>query len=200
MALLSGNIADVYLCSGAGTTFTGEACTLTSGTTYQIDDTAKRIWDLTANFTVYDGVTALASTAYKIVYGTGKVILASAPGGAVTVTGKYLTASQLAQCQKWSLNTGPNLQDVSVFGSAWEQKEAVLQKASITVGRFMSAGTIFFTELGNPLVLVLYTNQVGGARYVAVAYMDTDSVEVSEGAIIGESVNFTTTGIVDYAS
>ena len=200
MAILSGNIADVYICSGTGTTFTDEATTLVSGTTYQITDASKRIIDTTSAITVKDGATTLASTAYTVVPGTGKVILAAAPSGAVTVTGKYLTASQLAQCTKWSANIGPNLQDVSVFGSAWEQKAAVLQKGSITVNRFYATGAYFYTQLNVPMVVTLYENQSGGARYVAVCQMETDALEVSEGAIQGENVSFTTTGNVDYAS
>lgn len=195
--LLSGNVASVYLCSGAGTVFTAEACGLVSGTTYQITDTTKRIWDRNTAIVVKDGATTLDRGAYDLIYGTGKIVLNAAPAGAVTVSGAYLTASQLAQCKKWTLSAGPNLQDAAVFGDAWESKACVQRKASITVGRFYAPA--FFAQLGNPMVLVLYEAS-GGAHYVAVCHMDTDGLEVAEGALVAESLSFTATGAIDYVT
>ena len=199
MTILSGHVADVYLCSGAGTGFTNEACSLVTGTTYQITDTSKRIWDHTTAVVVKNGGVDIDPGAYSLVYGTGKIILLAAPAGAVTVTGAYLTASKLAQCTKWSLSAGPNLVDAAVFGDAWESKAALVRKASITVSRFYAGDAFFFGQIGNPMVLVLYEAS-GGAHYVAVCHMDTDGLTADEGALQAETLNFTATGAIDYVS
>lgn len=199
MAKLTGSAADVYICAGAGTPFTGEACTLVSGTTYQITDTGKRIWDLTTAVVVYDGLTTVPDSDYELVYGTGKIILAAAPAGAVTVTGAYLTASQFGQAHKWSGSFGPNLQDTPTFGDGWETKSVTSRKGSITLDRFYS-DDYFHDNLGAPFLLVLYHKQSSGQRYVAVGHMDSNSIETARDAIIGESVSFQTTGWVDYSA
>jgi len=87
MAVMLGRSADIYMAVGAGTAMTAEACTLVSGTTYQINNTAKRFWDATATWIVYDGGVPVAAGRYELVYGTGEIVLQVAPGGALTVAG-----------------------------------------------------------------------------------------------------------------
>lgn len=92
--------------SGTSTTMTGEATTNTSGKTYQIDATTKRVWDRTATFVVYDGGVDHTSDVESIDFLNGTVTFASAytVGGAVTIDGKYLPMTQLAKYRNFTLS------------------------------------------------------------------------------------------------
>jgi hypothetical protein len=104
----------VYL-SGTSTAFTGEACTLVAGTTYQIDDTAKRLWNPLVTLTVYDGAGAEVPTSVNYLYGT--VTLAEAPGGAVTVDGEYMPLHEIGTVRGFSLSVTCGAEDSTIMGS-----------------------------------------------------------------------------------
>jgi len=199
MAVMVGRAADIHMAVGSGTGMTAEACSLVSGTTYQINNTAKRFWDPTATWIVYDGGVPVAASGYELVYGTGKIVLKTAPGGAVTVTGAYLSPSQVAQAFKWTLTFGPNLIDSHTFGDTWEEKTAALKKGTCSFERFYN-DNYFHTNASSIFLLVLYMDQAAGPRYVAVGYLDAASIEAEEQGLIKESPSFQISGWVDYAA
>ncbi len=77
---------------GTPTSTTAEACTLVSGKTYQINDTAKRVWDESVAPVVYDGGVDHTSDVDSIDYLYGKVTFDSGytVTGAVTVDVDYV--------------------------------------------------------------------------------------------------------------
>ena len=200
MSVMVGKNADIYAASGSGTSFTAEACSLVSGTTYQIDATSKRYWDPTATFTVYDGATPLAASAYQLVYGTGKIILAAAPAGAVTVTGKYLSITQVAQGTEWTLNLGTDLAASETFGDSWKEHTATVKRGSVTFKRLYNADGVFFAGTTTTFLLALYPDFSTSARYVAIGKLGSQQITVPENGLIEESVSFDTSGVVDYAA
>ncbi len=202
MAIRTGSGADVYIIAGdgTGTVMTNEATTLVSGTTYQIDDTAKRIIDPGAAVVVNDGGSPIAISGYEIIYPPGKAVLAAAPGGAVTITGKYLTAAAFGQAHEWSASVGPNLVDTAVFGAAWEAKTAVQRRGSVTLTRFYN-DEYFHTEIDHSnFVLILYANQSAGPRWMAVGKLSDANPNFSATDVARESITFATTGWWDFAA
>lgn len=198
MAVLTGKAADVYIATGSGTSFTAEATSLVSGTTYQISNTSKRRWDPTATFTVYDGGVAIDPGGYYLIHATGKVQLVAAPSGAVTVTGKYLSASQLGQATDWTLDAGYNLQPSAVFGATWEAYTPTQGKGTATVKRFTNQDGYFTTYGGQLFLLELHL--VSTAQKLVCYGHANASVDAAAGALVTESISFTTWGAVDYVS
>jgi len=117
---------------GAATTFTGEACTLLGGTVYQINDTAKRIIDPGTALTVLDAGVADACTAANFLF--GKATLTEAPGGAVTMTGKYLPLLDVALVRSYSLKvSGTVLDSTAINGAGSRTRLLGLQTAEMTL-------------------------------------------------------------------
>lgn len=108
----------VYI-SGESTAFSGEACTLVSGTTYQINTAAKRAWNPAVPVTVYDGVTPLveADGDFTVNYLFGKVTLAGAPAGAVTVDGEYLPLYEVTTVKGYRFKISADIEDATVMSS-----------------------------------------------------------------------------------
>jgi hypothetical protein len=92
---------------GTSTAFTGEATTLVSGTTYQINTSAKRVLDPAVAVTVKDGGVAVAVSSVDWLF--GKVTLSSAPAGAVTVDASYLPMLTVAQIREFSIKVSANM-------------------------------------------------------------------------------------------
>lgn len=205
MAVRAGQGADIYIVTadGAGTVMTDEACGLVSGTTYQITDAAKRLVDPNIAITVKDGVTPLTADQYEMVFANGKIVLDAAPGGAVTITGEYLTASQLAQAHEWTLNVGPNLRPSHTFGDTWVEQTATTRRGTATLQRFYN-DDYWFAEMEDVVskgtfMLVLYVNQVAGSRYLAVGKLSDSNPSFAVGELGAESVSFDLHGWVDFA-
>ena len=105
---------------GTPTATTGEACTLVSGKTYQINDTAKRIWDRSATIVVYDNAVDHSADVQDIDYLFGKVTFDSSytVTGAVTVDVTYLPMTQLGKGQSYNLTMSANPIDNTDFATA----------------------------------------------------------------------------------
>lgn len=198
MAVLAGSGGDIYIATGAGSTFTTEATTLVSGTTYQINDTSKRRWDPTATFVVYDGGSPVDAGLYYLIHATGKIQFVSAPGGAVTVSGKYLTVSAFAQATEWNIDAGFTLQSSTVFGSSWETFVATQGSGSATIKRFNNQDGYFRTNIGQLYLLELHL--VSGAQKIVCFGHAKDSINAEVSALVAESPSFTLSGAVDYVA
>lgn len=87
------------------TAMTGEAMSLVTGKTYQIDATTKRIWDRTATFVVYDNGVDQTDEVLSIDFLFGKVTFKAAytVTGPVTVDGSYWTTQTLAKYRSFTL-------------------------------------------------------------------------------------------------
>ena len=113
--------------SGTAVAMTAEACSLVSGTTYQVTNAAKRIIDPATAVTVKDAGTPIAAANVTIDYLFGRFTLASAPGGAVTVDASYLPTTTIAEAKSVDLNVAVDLVDSTSFDSAGsKRKTAVL--------------------------------------------------------------------------
>jgi len=206
MGIRAGQGADVYIVTadGGGTVMTAEPCSVFSGTIYQITNAAKRLVDPNVAITVYDTASPIAASDYEIAYANGKIMLDSAPGGAVTITGEYLSASQLAQAHEWTLSFGPNLRPSHTFGDTWAEYSPTVRRGTVTLQRFFN-DSYWFAEVEDAVsqgtfVLVLYVNQSAGPRYMMIGKLSDSNPSFSVGELGAESVSFDVSGWVDWAA
>lgn len=91
---------------GSTTSFTTEACThLGSGKSYQITNTAKRVWDRATTLTVFDNGVDKTDKVLTFDYLFGTVTFQSAYSvtGPVTITGSYFPLTALAKYRSFTL-------------------------------------------------------------------------------------------------
>jgi hypothetical protein len=120
----AGYLATVSV-TGTATTMTGEAMGNIAGTTFQITDAAKRIVDPATAIVIKDGGVVWGGT-FTIDYLSGMVTLSGAPGGAVTIDGKYLPARQIAQAYEIDASLNRNLADSSLLGSDFSKRTSTI--------------------------------------------------------------------------
>jgi hypothetical protein len=116
--------AGIVKVAGGATAFTGEAMSLVSGKTYQIDDTAKRVWDGDTAVTVYDGGSPVAANDIESIdYLRGIVIFDASytVGGAVTVDGDYLPLLDVTKVRSYNWSGVCELLDDTCFDTAGER-------------------------------------------------------------------------------
>ncbi len=195
--------------TGASTAFTDEATTANATrTVYQITSTSKRYWDPATAIVVEVDGTAIAATEYTIAYAGGKIIfkVARAEGAVVTVTGGYLTVAQFAECHEWKMDVKTDMIETPKFQS--DYKHYIDGQTGIT-GSFshwftVAAGAWFLTRLTakRPLLLLLYDQYATGIdeRFELCAYLDGDSISLMQSGAVDESISFTGTGAINYAT
>lgn len=123
---------------GASTAFTGEACSLVSGKTYQIDNTAKRVWVPSVTPTVKDnGVTVAAANieSYDKLFGKVTFVNSYTVTGPVTVDGNYYPLLTLAECRAVSAEFSVTELNTSVFGTAGVKRIAGLMDGDVEIDR-----------------------------------------------------------------
>lgn len=201
MAVLVGRTADLYIASGTGTAMTGQATTSLGGGVYQITLAARRAINPNAAITVLDGVSTVNPANYRFAFGNGKVIFTNGytPAGAVTITGEFLTLSQAAQGQQWTLDVSTVLEDAHVFGDSWKESAAVLSEATVTFDRLYE-DAYFQTNIGSFYVLALYLNTGTGARYLCAAQAESVGRTSGNSTLVREAASFRVHGQLDYVA
>jgi hypothetical protein len=116
-AAVKGRLGELWAQTGNATAFTTEACTLVSGTTYKITNAAKRQWDRATTVSVFDGGASVAAADYTVQYPLGRIVFASAPAGAVTVSGKYYASAEVGLVQGWDISLTPLIFETTSLGS-----------------------------------------------------------------------------------
>jgi hypothetical protein len=126
--------------TGSSLAFTDEGATLIVGTTktFKIDDANKAIFDLATVPTAEDGGVPAQIDVYDVLAGT--VTLTNAPGGAVTITGKYLPKTKIGSANAHRLQFDRELFDSS-DGDSGENFSATDAEPGIL------SGTVEITDL-----------------------------------------------------
>lgn len=108
---------------GAAVSFTAEATTNTTGNVYQINTSVKRLLDPAVAITVKDGGTPIAATGISAIdWFTGKITLASPPGGAVTVDASYRPMLAVLLARSAEVSTELASIDVTTFDDVGEYR------------------------------------------------------------------------------
>lgn len=157
--------------SGTATAFTGEAMTGTGAGPYQMNTAAKRVLDRTTVPTFYDdGTPIVAGDIASIDYMFGKVTFTGAKTGPITVDGKYMPMTAIAQARGYSLSRARELLDDSAFESDGYRTHTVgLKDISITIARNALADDVgntwqeFMTLMaaGTPIVIEIQPGGTG---------------------------------------
>ena len=144
--------------SGTATGMTAEACTTNStvANTYKINDATKRVWDRTTVLTALDGGTTIAASSVTVDYLFGKVLISTAPAGAVTVTGTYFPMTNIAGANSYTLSQSRELVDNTDFSSTgWRSKLTAIADVSLSITRWADVDVDFFAILNSPTPVVV---------------------------------------------
>lgn len=160
--------------SGTSTVMTGEAMSLVSGKTYQIDDTTKRVWDHTATFVIYDNAIDHTADLLNIdfLFGTVTFLAAYTPSTPITVDGKYHTLTALAKYRNFTLTqTMEPIDETDIPAAQANSGHRVFNQGLRTVALDVSG--VFATANGYRAALVarsevvIEINPDGGGKTVA---------------------------------
>jgi len=172
---------------GTPTAMSGEAMTLVSGNTYQIDDLTKRIWDPTATFVFSDGgggspQTLDASDILSIDYLFGAVTFTSAKTGPIEVeSGTFIPVVFISGAHSYNLNQGGDVLDDTDFelaqGNNGRRTRILgLRDVSVTTARHWQPTDVFKDAINNR-TRVLIEVIPGGGTIIARGWFVTESEE-----------------------
>tara|TARA_Y100000004_G_scaffold147002_1_gene168026 strand:+ start:775 stop:1401 length:627 start_codon:yes stop_codon:yes gene_type:complete len=182
--------------SGTSTGFTDEDMSNTAGNTFQIDDTAKQVFDRDATLTFYeDDVEIDASDVSSIDYLYGKVTFATGKTGAITVDGNYMPMSNVAGAREVTLNRTAQLLDDTDLGNAgYHTKEYGLQDVAVTVGRFDDIQYAFTDIIENRTACVIEIAPNATKSYRGWFKVESSGLTLDINALLDESIGFTLDG------
>lgn len=194
-----------YVCDlkkpGTSTAFTSEAMTLVSGSTYQITDTTKRIWNRNGgSFVVFDNAIDHSSDVESIDYLFGRVTFKSTYTvlTPVTVTGFYYPTAVLGKAQGFTLTQTAAVINSSYFDAVqtnggYQMSEYGLKTVSLDLDNFYALSSGFAALLAAQTELVIEINPDGAGKSVARGFFKAVSQSQSGdvGALEREPVSFT---------
>jgi len=173
--------------------FTDEAMTTSDNLTFQITNTSKRIWDYETDVIVKVDVVEV-TTGFKISKLDGKIIFDNVETGTVTVTGKYVPTTTVAEAHEYSIALNADTLEVTRFQDEYKRKIPGLLDGSGSISDWDVIDTYFVDNLisGKPVVIELYPQStLEPTRMFAIL----ESTEMSA-AVSGEqdkSVSFSST-------
>jgi len=170
MAATAGHLATISI-TGASTTMTNEATTNTSGFSYQITSTARRIVNPAVAIVIKhnSGVTWPGNFTFD--YLNGIVTLDGAPTGAVTIDGAFLPSRQITQAYELDVSLSASLADSSLLGTAFTQRTRALSDITGSLSCYDS-GLTTYTDvelvdlLDNATTKVIDIAWNGGTNYL----------------------------------
>lgn len=140
---------------GTPTTMTAEACTQVGSTkTYFITNAVKRVISYLDALTVLDGGVDHTADVLSIDYLTGQVTFKSAytPGGAITVTGKYIPLVVIAKAKSFTLSQTQTTIDNTGYDDAQSNSGhrvyvPGLRTVSLQLGSIFAASSAWLTTI-----------------------------------------------------
>ena|SRR3990167_2445317 len=195
--------------SGVSTAMTSQAMTLVSGNTYQINSTARRVWNPDGTFAFTDlGSTIAASNISSIDYLFGKVTFATGKTTVALASGTYLPVANVLGAQSYTLNLGRALLDDTDFTSTgWISRIPGLLDASVSITRWDDLDTDFIDMLEDPASVIVVDITPGGESLIARGFFRLESDNLSgdvaalqsnelsfalDGGITGKNFSFST--------
>jgi len=183
---------------GTPTTTTGEATTLLSGKSYQIDATTKRIIDRSASIVVYDNAVDHTADVVSIDFLFGIVTFASTytVTGPVTVDYTYIPTTDLGSGQSYTLTMQAAEVDNSTFATVQANSghrtfEPGLRTVALEVGGVFNATVNSRAALVARDELIVEIDPVGDGSSIARGFFKYSNVQQSGdvGALEAETLN-----------
>lgn len=161
--------------SGTPTTLTNEACSLVSGKTYQITNTAKRVLDPdTAVVVKGNAVTISAANILSIdhMFGLVTFIPSYTPTTPITISGNYLPMTEVAKANSFTLTQTVETIDETDFATAranggYRVFQPGLRTVAVELGGFYDAATEFWTLLESRENVIIEINPDGSGNSIA---------------------------------
>lgn len=185
--------------TGVPVAMTDEPMALVSGKTYRVTDTTKRILNILATTIVKVGGVDQTANVQSISYLFGTVTFLSSytPGGAVTITGGYVPASQICAMNKYSLTQQADTIDqtdlcVAQSNSGLRQYAMGLKTVNLEMSGFYKASSAFLTALKNRERVVVEINPDGAGKSLVRGFFNMKMKKQSGkvGALEEETVSF----------
>lgn len=171
-------------------TFTDEETITTDNLSYQITDTSKRLWDIQTDVVVKDGGIETTED-YSINYLTGTVTFETATTRTITVSGAFVTASDVASGKSFSFNGVNDVQDSTVFQLQDRTFESGLISATGEIERFFITDSFFIDQLfDGDIKLIEFYPDSDGQPISFYALVSSDEIDVTVGELIMESISF----------
>lgn len=169
---------------GTSTSFTGESMSATSATNeYQIDDSAKSVWDRSATFTVYEDSVDVTDDVTEFNYVLGRVVFGSAKSGSISVDGSYLPRQAVAGATSYTLSHGGDVLDDTDFGAGkWRTRIYGLRDVSVSIERWYPLNKHFLDAIKNQEIVVISIQPggtAGGSSEYARGYFVAETSELS---------------------
>jgi hypothetical protein len=168
-----------------------------TGTRFTIADPSMRYWSKSYDVTVkVNGVVVVSG--YAIEHAGGAVVFSDPPGGVITVSGKYLQMHQVGGCFNWALEQVSDTREATKYTSGgWRERKQSMNSFVATAKAYWMNGD-WLRDLGQEIVLVLYTDIENDVRYEGFAIVNEDSVEKAVDKIIEETIGFYGQGPIFY--
>lgn len=168
--------------TGAATVMTDEPMALVSGLTYQITDTTKRLIDVATTVVVEDNNVNQTANVEKIDFLFGRVTFKSTytPTGPITITGKYLPASQICAMNKFTLSQQAESIDetdlcVAQTNSGFRQYKVGLKSVSLELSGFYKATNAFLDAVKDRSLVMIELNPDGAGKSTARGFFKPKS-------------------------
>ncbi len=191
--------------SGTPTAIATEACSLVTGSQYQITASARRVVDPEALWHLKDGTTTLAYSAISAVdFLSGKFTLVAPPSGALTFSGTYLPISGasevFAEAKSFTINESNDLLDTSVFAGTTSVHASVRRKVvgikdvSVSVESVASAPDLEVLtttqNLGTTALVEVFFGSTAVPRFRGLCKIESIERNGSVDGLIETSVSF----------
>lgn len=212
---IAGYKAGLFLAAPASVSMTDEAMTDSGDhTTFNVTNEAHGCWDSSASFSVQtapDGstwTTASAST-YKINYAIGQVVFASAVSGATPscriASGKYLPIAFLAGVTSIDGTVTGTALDTTSFQNPpdpWKTFIPGINGGTVKLACLWVNGGTFLAHMtaADLLVLKIYPDSTGTARYQGYGVLTTDAIKSAVSAVNTEELDFNINGKLYYVA
>jgi hypothetical protein len=199
VAIQAGKNAKI-LCTGSALTLTAQATTSSDNKTYQINDTAKRILDLTATITVKDGGSDTVES-YSLNRLNGSATFATTATRTITIEGTYLPTTEMGYAYDYSYSIEADNVDITDFGSSFiERKQALLDFSCSLSNWYINDAYKGLLTAGVPIVLEFYTDDSSTFDLKAWVLPASNEVSDSVDGVIEESLEFEGTTDADNRS
>lgn len=165
-----------------------EATTSTDDQFYQITNVARRILDINTPVVVRVGGN-IVTTGYKVKYLTGTIEFDTVEVRTVTVSGAYVSLTELAQGKSYSFNGTADMLDKTTFKKAYREFESGLKTGTAEIQLFY-LDTYFYDWLmdGSVKVVELYVADAEDPiRFLAL--VADDSINIPVEGLVDQSIS-----------
>jgi hypothetical protein len=160
--------------------------------TYQVTDPTKRIFAPDADIVVEeDGVPTAEAYQVNRLNGSVEFQNVDALRGVVTITGKYLALSDVAEAHEFNYALEANNESAPRFQSEWQHRQQTTKDLNAELAAWHDVNTTVFYDAitsGNTMILEFYVNDVLDLR--AWCKAASDEIETAADALIEESIEF----------